>query len=219
MDNRVLTVGSMLVLLVVGIGIGWGFQGASAPGSGGAVTTTTQVQGVDSVTLVVTTGSIYNSTVGDQPAFFVLTSDGLKSSANLAFPANTLIKLTIVNYDDGNASLTSNQYTKVTGTVNGTMTFANNDDVNATQGAGGIVLRGGETVSNVSADMIAHTFTIPSLNINIPIPVSSTVVAYIKIAQTGTFSWYCETACGAGTDGILGAMDTAGWMTGHVDVS
>jgi heme/copper-type cytochrome/quinol oxidase subunit 2 len=209
----------MLLLLALGIGIGWGFQTNVLPSSSGSVTTTGQVQGTYSVTLVLTTGSIYNSTVGNQPAFFVLTSSGLKSSANIAFPANTLIKLTIVNYDDGNASLASNQYTKVQGTVNGTMTFANNDNVNATQGASGIILRGGETVSNVSADMIAHTFTVPTLNINIPIPVSSTVVAYIKIAQTGSFTWYCETACGAGTDGILGAMDTPGWMTGNLEVS
>lgn len=219
MNTNALTVASMLLLLAVGIGIGWGFQTTVLP-SPGTVTTTTsgQVQGPYAVTLVITTGSIFNSTTGDQPAFFVLTPDGLKSTANLVLPANTLIKLTIVDYDEGNASLSSNQYVNVEGTVNGTITYANNGNVNSSQGPNGIVLKGGQTVNKVNATEIAHTFTIPTLNINIPVPLSSTVVAYIKIDKAGTYAWFCETACGAGADGILGAMDTPGWMTGQLEV-
>jgi heme/copper-type cytochrome/quinol oxidase subunit 2 len=171
------------------------------------------------LTLVITIDNTYSSTIGTQPAYYVLTSKGLQSSANIALPANSMIKLTIVCYDDGNASLASDQFANVQGTVNGTITYTNNEDVNSSQGPNGIVLNGGETVAKVSPDLIAHTFTIPTLNVNIPVPVSSTVVAYFKTGAAGTYAWYCETACGSGPTGLFGAMDTPGWMTGEVKVS
>lgn len=217
MKTSYLLVASMLVILAAGIGIGWGFQTTVLPT--GSVTTTSQSQGPVALTLVITTNNIYNSTAADQPAFYVLTPNGLESSASISLPANTLIKLTIVNYDDGNASLLDPQYSNVQGTVNGTITYANNDNVNSTQGPNGIVLNGGETVASVPASELAHTFTIPSLHINIPVPLSSTVVAYIKIAQAGTYVWFCETACGSGPAGTWGAMDTPGWMTGNLEAT
>jgi heme/copper-type cytochrome/quinol oxidase subunit 2 len=209
----------MLLLLAVGVGIGWGFQSTIAPASEGTVTITSQIQGTYPLTLVITTENTYNSTIGTQPAYYVLTPEGLLSSANIALPANTMVKLTIICYDDGNASLASDQYAAVQGTANGTITYSNNDDVNSSQGPNGIMVSGGETVTKVSPDLIAHTFTIPNMNLNIPVPLNSTVVAYFKTGAAGTYAWYCETACGAGTSGILGAMDTPGWMTGKVTVS
>ena len=149
----------------------------------------------------------------------MLTPEGLLSSASISLPANRLIKLVIVNYDDGNASLAGPQYANVQGTVNGTITYVNNDNVNSSQGATGIVVNGSQTVSDVPLSDIAHTFTIPQLGINIPVPVSSTVTAYIKIDKAGTYTWFCETTCGSGADGLGGAMATAGWMTGNVVVS
>jgi heme/copper-type cytochrome/quinol oxidase subunit 2 len=210
----------MLILIaLLGIGIGWGLESTIAPASGGTVTVTSQVRGVYPLTLVITIDNTYNSTIGTQPAYYVLTSEGLRSSANIALPANSMIKLTIVCYDDGNASLISNQFANVQGTVNGTITYTSNEDVNSSQGPNGIVLKGGETVAKVSPDLIAHTFTIPTLNVNVPVPVNSTVVAYFKTGAAGTYAWYCETACGSGPTGIFGAMDEPGWMTGDVKVS
>ena len=211
----------MLVILAAGIGIGWGLQTTILPTSGSVTTVTTagQSQGPVSITLVITTGNTFNSTVGEQPAFYVLTSGVLRSSANIAFPSNTLIKLTIINYDEGNASLIDSQYANVQGTVNGTITYVNNANVNSSESSSGIVLKGGNTVSTVPPALIAHTFTIPSLKINIPIPLSSTVVAYFKIDKAGSYMWLCETACGSGAAGILGAMETPGWMTGNLEVT
>ena len=217
MKTSALVVASMLVVLAAGIGIGWGFQATVLPS--GTVSTTSGAQGPSSVTLVITTGNMFNSTVGDQPAYYVLTPNGLQPAMHLSFPLDTLFRLTIVNYDDGNASLLQSQYSNVEGTVNGTMTYVNNDNVNSTYGGSGIVLNGGQTVTSVPPDLIAHTFTIPSLNINIPVPVNSTVTAYLKITTAGNFQWMCQTACGAGPAGTLAAMDTPGWMTGDVEVS
>ena len=211
----------MIVLLSVGIGIGWGVQTTIVQSPTGTVTTTTQseCQGPYSLTLVITTGNSYNSTVGEQPAYYVLTSHGLESSANISLPINRLIELTIMNYDDGNANLTSPGYMNVQGTTNGTITYINNSNVNSSQGSKGIVVTGGLTVNSVPASDIAHTFTIPSLGINIPVPVSSTVTAFIKIDKAGTYTWLCETVCGSGATGLEGAMSTPGWMTGDIEAS
>ena len=169
--------------------------------------------------LVIATNSVFNQTVGSQPAYFVLGPNGLESSANISLPANRLIKLVIVNYDDGNASLSSPSDNVVSGTSNGTIFVASNDNINASQGPSGIVLSGGQTLQTVPADSIAHTFTIPALNLNVPIPVSSTVVAYFTITKAGTYAWFCETLCGSGASGTGGAMVTPGWMTGNVVAS
>ena len=216
----------MIVLLTIGMGVGWGVQSTVVQSTTGTVTTTitqsgnqSQTQGPYSLTLVITTGNMYNSSVGDQPAYYVLTSHGLESSADISLPANRLIELTIVNYDDGNANLTSSSYANVQGTVNGTITYVNNDVVNSTQGQNGIAVKGSQIVSSVPPAQVAHTITIPSLGINIPVPVSSTVTAFIKIDKAGTYTWLCETACGSGATGLEGAMSTPGWMTGDVVAS
>ncbi len=213
-----LTVAVLAVALVLS-----GFGAALAVGSGGGtsvatttVTTTTTNSSSSSpfvITLVIATDSIFNSTAADQPAFFVLGQNGLQSSANISLPANRLIKLVIINYDDGNASLVVPADTAVSGTTDGTIFVASNDNINSSQGAGAIDVKGGESVTSVPADQVSHTFSVPSLHLNIPIPVSSTVVAYFTVHQVGSFTWLCETLCGDA------AMSTKGWMTGSLVAS
>jgi hypothetical protein len=171
------------------------------------------------LTLVVTTNNIYNSTYGDQPAYYVLGANGLQSSANISLPANRLIRLVIICYDNGSAMLTSPADANVAGTQNNQVAEVNNDNVNSSQGASGIQVSGGQMVSSVDPTDIAHTFTIPQLGINIPVAPSSTVTAYFTITKTGTFAWLCMTMCGFGPDGSLGAMSTSGWMEGNLVVS
>jgi heme/copper-type cytochrome/quinol oxidase subunit 2 len=184
------------------------------------VTTTVQNNSLPFVlTLVITTNNFYNSTYNPQPAYYVLTPNGLQSSANIALPAHKLIKLVIVNYDDGAAPLLMKDAANVSGTQGNLETVVNNDNVNSSQGLSGINVNGGQQVSSVNSSNIAHTFTIPSIGVNLPIPPSSTVSAYFTLNDTGTLTWLCLTACGFGPMGTLGAMDTMGWMTGSIDVS
>ncbi|HKT21996.1 MAG TPA: hypothetical protein VJR06_05225, partial [Nitrososphaerales archaeon] len=171
------------------------------------------------VNLVIATNSIFNSTVGDQPGFFVLGPKGLESAANITLPAHRLIELVRTNYDDGSASLVIPGDEVVSGTSGGTVFVASNDNINASQGASAIAVTGGQTVASVPAADLSHTFTIPALNLNVPVPVSSTVVAYFTITKGGTYIWFCETTCGFGTDGTEGAMSTPGWMTGNLVAS
>jgi heme/copper-type cytochrome/quinol oxidase subunit 2 len=225
MDNNLRVIAVLIVAaIVVAAALGYYFgtitvtPKASSSSVSTSTTTSTTNQTYD-LTLVITTGNLYNSTVGDQPAFYVLGSNGLESSANISLPAHRLIKLVIICYDDAPANLTSSQYATVSGTRNNVVTVVNNNNVNSSQGASGIHVSGGQNVSSVSPTNIAHTFTIPQLGLNIPVMPSSTVTAYFTLNQTGTFSWFCETECGFGPTGVLGAMSTPGWMTGHVIVS
>lgn len=229
MKQTAIVAGIATMIAIAALGLGVGYElGTTIPQAAPEVTVTassSQTSSAESnasvfdLTLVITTENIFNSTVGDQPAYYVLGPNGLESSASIALPAHRLIKLTIINYDDGPADLTSPQYATVSGTQNNTVTVISNDVVNSSQGPSGIQIKGVQNVTSMSADNIAHTFTIPQLGINIPVEPSSTVVAYLTINQTGTFSWFCQTACGSGDTGLEGAMSTPGWMTGSAVVS
>ena len=208
------------LLAGAGIAIGYGLATSlsSAPSARTVTVTSTAEQKTNAsapyvLTLVITNGNGFNSSAGAQPAFFVLGPKGLESSAKISLPSNRLIELVIVDYDDGNATLNVPNDNVVSGTTNGTIFAASNANINASQGTAGIVLNGGKTLSSVPAALVAHTFSVPSLNLNIPIPLSSTVVAYFSISTTGTYAWFCETSCG------LAAMSTAGWMRGSVEAS
>lgn len=91
---------------------------------------------------------------------------------------------------------------------------------------GGTETVNGKRVRAVRNDMIAHTFTVPSLGINAPLPVASMDGGYTTVrftfrapATAGTYQWLCVTPCGTGDYGISGAMHTDGWMRGHLIVS
>jgi len=211
-----------ILIAASGIAIGYGF-GTTVQISAQGTTVTKTISGSNSsapyvLTLVITTGNFFNSTFGDQPAYYVLGPNGLQSSAQIVLPANREIELVIVNYDDGAANLSSSQYATVAGTVNDQMTVVNNTDVNSTMGSSGIQIRGGASVGSLPVADVSHTFTIPSLGINVPVGTSSTEVVYFTVDTPGTYTWYCMTACGAGTNGLDGAMATKGWMTGSLVV-
>jgi hypothetical protein len=213
-----------LVIASVLAGAGLGLGVSQKGGFGGAGTTVTStVNGGNSsapyvLTLIITTNNLFNSTVGDQPAYYVLGPNGMESSANITLPAHRLIELAITNYDDGNANLTAAKYANVMGTNDGSEMVFNNTAINSTQGPNGIVLRGAQTVANMPLSEVSHTFTVSSLGLNLPIATQSTVVAFFTTGAAGTFTWLCESTCGSGPDGTAGAMSTAGWMSGVLTV-
>jgi hypothetical protein len=205
-----------LALALGGLGAGFAISGQVQTGITTTATTTVSASNSTApyvVTLVIATDSIFNASASDQPAYFVLGPHGLESSASIALPAHRLIKLVIINYDDGNANLTQSNGNMVSGTTGNTILVASNDNINSTQGQSGMIVRGGENVSSVPLDMVAHTFSVPTLNINIPVPLSSTVVAYFTVDKAGIYTWFCFTLCGDA------AMSTPGWMTGSLAAS
>ena len=221
--SNVLAVAAVVAIIAVGIGTGLfaGYFMTNAPieHSQGNVNTGPANAAPYSVVMVITTNNIYNSTVGAQPAFFLLNNGTLESTSNISLPANRQIDLTIINYDDGNGSVAS-IYANVTGTLNGKETIYNNTNINSTNGGSQIAVNGSQQVASVNPNIIAHTFTVFNGSkevLNIPIVESSVIQTSFTLAS-GTYSWQCEVACGTGSSGWEGAMNTNGWMAGTVSV-
>jgi plastocyanin len=120
--------------------------------------------------------------------------------------AGETVVLTIKSYDDGTAPLPNNSpYASVQGTV------------------GGSELVGGHAIRSLPANLVAHTFTVPSLGINLVIPAAAkggtvTVQATIHFTRAGTYVWRCEAPCGTGPSGWDGPMVTPGFMQGTLTV-
>ena len=216
MDMNSKFIYSILIAVVVfsGVGIGYVVQHPNMADNDGTPTAATG--GVYQLTLVITTNNFFNSTQ-DQPAFYVLQNGSLTSSANIVLPANTLIEVTIVNYDDGNASAPS-IYQAVTGTVGNQITVVNNTGMNSTQTSNGINIQGAWTTNNIPAADLAHTFTVTGLNLNVPIVVSSVIQFSFESGAANSYTWQCYADCGSGPSGWGQAMVTPGWMTGTVSV-
>lgn len=119
------------------------------------------------------------------------------SPANFTVPTGEVI-FTILDYDS--VMNWSGCTCNVTGTVGGT------EAVNGT------------SYSTVPTSNVAHTFTIPSLGLNVLSPGGSTVTFTVDLTKTGALSWFCEDPCGA--NGYTGApMGVPGYMSGTMTVS
>ena len=129
---------------------------------------------------------------------------------SIALPAHTKVELTIYSFDTGTAPLTKSLeiYDKVLGTIGGSETI------------------NGKTASSLANKDVSHTFTVPSIGLNLVIPVATSskrdgiqpavVTATFETSKTGTFAWHCYAPCGSGSDGMGGPMVMAGYMTGDV---
>jgi plastocyanin len=200
----------------LGIGIGWGI-GTTVPKS--------SASGIGSSTGQTSSGSVYrlqliepmntgwNSTTA-QPKFFVVGSKGLESSADISLPLNTLIQVMIVSYDTPTPGSTN-----IMGVVNGTQGNKVYLINGTTASMSSMPEQWGQNVTSVPGAQLAHTFTIQGLGVNIPVVGGDTEIAYLYLTKAGTYTWYCQTPCGFGMNGMGGAMSANGWMTGSVTVS
>lgn len=127
------------------------------------------------------------------------------SSARIDLPAHALVTVTLRSYDDGTAPPTV-AYAAVRGTVGSDMRVD------------------GRVVQAVPANAIAHTFTIPALGVNVPVPAVTGSSPYVTLTfrfrtgAAGTYTWQCYAPCGTGATGWGGAMVTPGFMTGSLVV-
>jgi hypothetical protein len=220
-------IGLILVGLFFSAGLGYyvGALGSTSGSPGQTSTASSQTSSGGSsqtpyvLNLVITTSNVFNSSIGPQPAYYVVGTDGLLSSATISLPAHQLIEVIITNYDTGNATPFEPQFEHVMGTNNDTIQVINNALINSSEGPSGIMLNGTQTVSSLQASEISHTFTVPGLNLNIPVAANTTEVAFFTTGDAGNFEWNCMTPCGSGPSGVEGAMLTPGWMSGTIVVS
>jgi heme/copper-type cytochrome/quinol oxidase subunit 2 len=135
----------------------------------------------------------------DWPAF---------SPSNLVVPANSLVTVTLRDHDLGNTVMPQNSpYTSVQGTT------------------GAIATVDGQAYSSLASEKIAHTITVPSLNLNVPLPGDAisgkdfnTVTFTFRTGAAGTYVFRCLDPCGTGPMGMMGPMMTQGYMIGTLIV-
>lgn len=142
-------------------------------------------------------------------------------STNLELPANSLVTITIHQYDTG-GQIYNDYLASVQGTVDGKATYA------------------GVAKDKIDPNNVAHTFTIhqypestqPDLFVNVPVPAQSSnapadangypepidVTFSFVTGAPGEYIWNCEFPCGSGYVEFGGPMSQRGWMSGTVTV-
>jgi hypothetical protein len=156
-------------------------------------------------------------------------------STTLEVPANSIITVTIRNYDSS-TSLINDYFATVHGTIGGTMTV------------------NGKTMTHISPDAPGHTFTLQSvpnapypLFVSVPLmgvssnakPVTQTIFGVttnsypqpnvitfqFRTGPPGTYIWHCYDPCGDtvyarnAPFGFSGPMSTTGYMAGTLTVT
>jgi len=124
---------------------------------------------------------------------------------NLVVPANSLVTISLHDYDLGDTPLPNNTpFAAVQGTV------------------GGVAYLNGQPYASLAPDKIAHTFTIPQLHINVSLPgdgkESDTISFTFHTGKAGTYIFQCFDPCGTGSSGFEGPMATKGYMMGTLTV-
>ncbi len=166
------------------------------------------------------------NTVTDKPdwvSYFIQDPNTRKWVHTTLFqvPAGSVIHMTIYGYD-GCTPLRNNFWGGVTGTIGGTA------DVNG---------RPVSVINSWSGCNVAHTFSIPGLNLNVPMaspgltatpcgtspctsgPKETMTFSFRSPKTPGTYIWQCRVPCGGGfIDGFGGPMQTLGYMTGNMEV-
>lgn len=148
--------------------------------------------------LTIEIGTLLPGMQRDWPAF---------SPSNLVVPANSLVTVTIRDFDLGDTPLPQGSpFTTV-------------------QGITGSVMADGRAFTRLSPDKIAHTFTIPQLGVNVPLPgdatagqAYNTVTFTFRTGAPGTYTFRCLDPCGTGPMGMMGPMMTQGYMLGTLTV-
>lgn len=125
-------------------------------------------------------------------------------------PANTLVTVTIRNFDVGDDSLPAGSpILHVQGTTDG-KAYAD-----------------GKAYSGLDPAHISHSFTIMPLNLNIPIPGDpvgdanhvTVTFSFHTPAKAGTYTFQCLVPCGTGDSGFDGPMAAIGYMRGTITVA
>jgi hypothetical protein len=75
-----------------------------------------------------------------------------------------------------------------------------------------------QTLAAVDPAVVSHTFTLPSLKINVPLLADSRTTFTFHTGAAGTFEWHCQDPCGTGPVGWAGAMSQQGYMGGELTV-
>ncbi len=136
--------------------------------------------------------------------------------SDFTLPAYSTVIVTITNFDDATPlPAGSTQYATVSGTLGDTMqvTPIKVGDPNGSAGPT-------QTLGRLDPTQVSHTFTIPSLGINVPVAPHARVTFVIHTGAPGQYYWRCFDPCGAGSTGWGTAMAAQkGFMEGTLTVA
>ena len=82
---------------------------------------------------------------------------------------------------------------------------------------GGVAWWNGTPWHTVPSSNVAHTFSIPSLHLNVLSPGGGSTVFFQAVFPAGTYTWYCMAPCGSNQYTGF-PMGTPGYMEGTVTV-
>lgn len=129
------------------------------------------------------------------------------SITDFTLPAHAKVTVTIVDQDLGDTALPAGSpFSAVKGTV------------------GNVAYVDGIPYRSLDPSKVAHTFTVPQLGLNVPLPGDlpagqkvSTVTFTFITGKAGTYMWQCMDPCGSGS-GWEGPMATMGYMMGTMTI-
>jgi Fe-S cluster assembly iron-binding protein IscA len=138
------------------------------------------------------------STNGTAPRLATNTTSPGPNDNNITVTAGVPVTFVITNID---TAINEN----FTGPVSTNFTIYN--DTASGQVASQYII--GQSVTNLR---IGHTFSIPDLNVNIPIPPDTIVIFTYTFTSSGVYSYLCTAPCGPG-------MGLRGYMLGYLTVT
>ncbi len=208
------TIAGVLVCVLIGLYVG--LYLVNVPGSAAALQTSSGTQ--------LYLGTVPASEVNDPHPTWVsyyavdANSGNWQHKTTYVLPANTLVHVTIYNFD-GNSGLRNPFISYAAGTT------------------GGMTLDGKPT-QTIDPDTASHIFAVPQIGLSVPIkgvpddaknpcnnaPCSlsfdhTTTSFTFRTPAKGLYRWQCFVPCAAGyIDGFGGPMQTVGYMDGYLKV-
>lgn len=158
------------------------------------------------------------ATVASVPNIHVTIATGLGPHHNwpafepndLSIPANRSVTITVTDLD-GATPLTSSLriYSKVKGVIGDHMAVV---PIRLAQPK--IAVGRARELARVNLSEVSHTFTIPSLGVNVPLLGGTRTSFTIRVPKPGTYTWECVDPCGSGPGGFGVPMSLVGYMVG-----
>ena len=214
--KRILAATIAGVLVCVAIGLYIGLYLVNVPGSSAAVQTSSGTQ--------LYLGTVPASELSDPHNSWVsyyavdANSGNWQHTTTYVLPANTLVHVTIYNFDGG-SGLRNPFISYATGTTSG-MTLD------------------GKPTQTIDPDTASHVFAVPQIGLSVPIKgvpddaknpcdnapcglsFDHTTTSFtFRTPGKGLYRWQCFVPCAAGyIDGFGGPMQTVGYMDGYLKV-
>ena len=215
--KRLAAIATIAAIVCVVIGLYIGLYLMNVPGSVAAAQTASGV----SLNLGTVPAAALNDPHPTWVSYYVVDAkdQNWQHKTTFVLPANTLVHVTIYNYDSASA-LRNNWFGQPTGTV------------------GGVITLNGKPTNAIDPDSASHVFSIPQMGLAVPIQGISdnaknpcgnapcdlsfdhtTTSFTFRTPGPGLYRWQCFVPCAAGyIAGFGGPMQTVGYMDGFIKV-